>query len=93
MLTAHPLNEHFQVQFAHPGDQGLAERFVHFDHEGRIFFSQLAQRLAHLVLIDLCLRLDRDFDDRRREANLLQDDRMGFIAQCIAGEGFLQQHE
>jgi hypothetical protein len=78
------------VKFAHALDDRLARLFVGLDAEGRIFGSQALQREAHLFLVGLGLRLDGDLDDRLGEFHALEDDRLGRIAQRVAGGGFLQ---
>src|SRR5581483_1833540 len=93
VFTAHPLDEHFQVQFAHAIDERLAQVFVHLDLEGRVFFGELAQRFAHFVLVGARLRLNGDIDDRGREADFFQDHRMIGIAERFAGEGILQAQD
>src|SRR5256885_14375922 len=60
------------------------------DAEGRIFGGEPRQRLAHLFLVALGLRLDRDLDDRVGEFHALQDDRMRRVGQRVAGRGVLQ---
>jgi hypothetical protein len=46
--------------------------------------------MAELVLVGLGLGLDRDFDDRLREDDVLEHDRVIGIAQGVAGEGLLE---
>ena len=52
--------------------------------------GQLLQRDAHLFLVGLGLRLDRDLDDRLGEFHALQDDRLVRIAQRVAGARVLE---
>ena len=58
--------------------------------EGRVFGSQTRQGDAHLFLVGLGLRLDRDLDHRLREGHGFQNHRLGRIAERVAGGGFLQ---
>ena len=48
---------------------------------------------AQLVLVGLRLRLDGDRDDRRREADGFEDDRVVGVADRVAGRGVLQAHD
>ena len=74
-----------EMKLAHALDDGLAGLGIGRDAEGRVLGSELVQRDAHLLLVGLGLRLDRHFDDRIREFHLLKDDRLGRIAQRVAG--------
>ena len=56
-FALHAVNQNFQVQLTHTGDDGLTGFFVGVDAEGRIFFRQTSQRNTHLLLVDLGLRL------------------------------------
>src|SRR5260370_16877620 len=56
-LTAHPVDENFQVQLAHARNDGLAGFFVGLHPEGRIFLSQPVQRDTHLFLVRFPLPL------------------------------------
>ena len=60
------------------------------DAERRIFLRQPVERHAHLLLVALGLRLDRDLDDGLREFHALEHDRLGGIAQRVAGGGVLE---
>ena len=46
--------------------------------------------IAQLVLVGLGLGLDLDLDDRLREGDRLEDDRVVRVAQRVAGEGVLE---
>ena len=46
--------------------------------------DSFAQRLAHLLLIRLRLRLDRDVDHGLREVHLLENDRIVFESQSVS---------
>ena len=58
-LAKHPVANDFQVQLAHPGDDGLAGVFVRINAESRVFFCEALQRSRHFFLIQFCLRLNR----------------------------------
>src|SRR5689334_4282540 len=60
------------------------------DAEGRILLGQALQGQAHLFLVGLGLRLNRNLDNRLREGNRLEDNRVGRIGQCVTGGGAFQ---
>ena len=86
-LAQHAVDEHLEVQLAHAGDDGLAGLLVGADLEGRVLLGQREERLAHLVLVGLGLRLDGDVDDRLGELELLEHDRVRRIAQSVSPVG------
>ena len=63
------------------------------DAEGRILLREAIERDAHLLLVGLGLGLDRDLDDGIGEFHALEDDRLGRIAQRVAGRRVLQARE
>ena len=89
-LADHAVDEDVQVQLAHAGDAGLAALLVRVDAEGGVFLGQALEGDGQLVLVGLGLGLDGDFDDRLREDDRLEDDRVLRIAQGVAGEGVLE---
>ena len=66
------------------------ESMIRVDVEGRIFLRQLGQRHAHLLLVGLGLRLDRNLDDRLREVDRLEHDRVLVVADRVAGDEVLE---
>ena len=84
-LAQHAIDEHLEVQLAHAAHDGLAGLFVGVDAEGRVFVGQRAERLGHLVLIDLGLGLDGDVDHGLGEDHLFEDDRLLVVAEGVAG--------
>ena len=54
-LALHAVDDDFQVQLAHAGDDGLARLFVGTHAEGRVFGGQTRQGDAHLFLVSLGL--------------------------------------
>ena len=89
-LAHHAVDDDFEVKLAHAVDQRLTGLLVGANPEGRILFGQAGERSAHLVLVGASLRLDRDRDDRLREGDRLEHDRVRRIAQRVAGERTLQ---
>ena len=73
-LAEHAVDDHLEVQLAHAGDDGLAGLLVGADLEGRVLLGEGEEGLAHLVLVDLGLRLDGDVDDRLGELEVLEHD-------------------
>ena len=61
--------------------------------EGGILGRELVQRDRHLLLIALGLGLDRHVDDRIGKIHLLEDHRLGRIAQRVAGARILEADE
>ena len=57
---------------------------IGLDFECRVFFSQTSQGNAHFFLVSFRLRFNGYGNNRIREFHLFKDDRMFFIAQCIA---------
>ena len=84
-LTQQTVNNNVQVKLAHAGDNGLASLLICTYAEGWVLLSQLNQRVAHLILACLGLRLDSNIDNRLREFHGLQDNRILLITDGIAG--------
>ena len=89
-LADHPVDEHVEVELAHPGDERLGRLRIGLDPEGRILLGQALQGERELVLVGLGLGLDLDLDDRLGEGHRLEHDRMVRIGQRVAGEGVLE---
>ena len=71
-----------RCKLAHAGDDRLAGLFVGEDAEGRIFLCQALQRVGHLLLVELGLRLNGHRDDRIGEGRRLQQDRVILVTQA-----------
>ncbi len=74
-LAQHAVDDHLEVKLAHAVDQGLAGFLVAFDLEGRVLLAEALQGVAHLLLVGLGFRLDRDRDHGLGEFDALQRDR------------------
>ena len=88
----HAVHDDFQMQLAHPGDQSLAGVWLRVHAERGIFLRQLRQRIAHLFLIRLGLRLDGHGNYRGRKFDGFQNDRLFFIAERVARGAVFQAH-
>ena len=75
------------MELAHAADDGLAGLLVGVDAEGRVLHLEAVERDAHLVLVGLRLRLDRDVDDGLGELHPLEDDRVVLGGERVAGRG------
>ena len=89
-LALHAIDDDLEVQFTHPGDDRLAGFLVSVHAERRVFLGEALQRDAHLLLIDLGLRLDSDGDDGVREHHLLEGDRFVFGTEGVTGGDILE---
>ena len=81
------------MELAHPLDDGLARLVVGRNAERGILGSQAVERDAHLFLVGLGLRLHRQLDHGLGEFHPLQDDRVGRVAQRVAGRGLLEARD
>src|SRR6185436_3008211 len=83
-LALQAVDDDFQVQFAHAGDDQLAGFLVGKTTERGVFFGQALQAFGHLIAVRLGLRLDRHADDGLREGRRFQGDIEVFVAQGVA---------
>ena len=72
---------------------GLAALVIDRDAEGRVLGGEPGQRLTHLLLVALGLRLDRDLDDRLGELHPFEHHRMRRVGQRVAGRRVLEAGE
>src|SRR5690606_25628923 len=91
-LATHAVDENVEVQLAHARDDGLTAFLVGVDAERGIFLGQLAQRDAHLLLVDLGFRLHGHGDHRLGEVHLLQGDLVVEVAQRLTSGHVFQTH-
>ena len=84
-------DDDLEVQLAHPADDRLPRLRVRAHAERRVLLRELRERDAHLVLIGLCSRLDRDRDHGLREIHLLESV-IGFLGSVerVAGRDVLE---
>ena len=87
------VNDDFQVQFAHAGDQGLVGFIIALHAERGVFLGQLVQSGGKSVAVGLGLGLDGNFDNRIRNVQRFQNDFALFVAQGVAGGGVFQTHQ
>ena len=84
-LPEHPVPNDLEVKLAHAGDDGLPGFLVCEDAEGRVLLCQALERVGHLLLVELGLRLDGHGDDGIREGRRFEQDRVILITKCVAG--------
>ena len=87
------VNDDFQVQFTHAGDDQLAGFFVGEAAERRVFFRQALQAFGHLVAILLRLRLHGHADDGFRERRRFERHVEILVAQRVTGGDVAQTDE
>src|SRR5438105_14686130 len=59
-LPHHAVDNDFQMQLPHPGNDRLCRIWIRMDPERRVFLGQLIERNTHLFLIGFRLWLDRN---------------------------------
>src|SRR6266852_585607 len=89
-FAQHPVDDDLEVQLTHPRDDGLRRLLVGPDLEGWVFLGELGERLPHLLLVHLGARLDRHADDRVREDDRLQQDRVVLVGEGVPRGRLLQ---
>ena len=89
-LAQHAVDDHLEVELAHPVDQGLTGFLVGFDPEGRVLLAEALQGGAHLLLVGFRFRLDRDGDHGLGEFDALERDRRVGGGEGVAGAGLLE---
>ena len=89
-LAQEAVDDHLEVELAHPVDQGLPGFLIGFDLEGRVLLGEAGQAGAELLLVRLGLRLDRHGDHRLGELDLLELDRGVRRAERVPRRSLLQ---
>ena len=72
------------MKLAHAGDDCLTCFFIRIGSEGRVLFCQLGEGYTHFLLTRFCLRFNSNLDNGFGEFHRFKNDRMLFIAQCVA---------
>ena len=80
------------MKLTHTGDNGLTGLLVSLNGECRILLSELSQTDTEFVEVSLRLRLYGDTDNRCRELDRLEYDRMILSAEGIARADILESH-
>ena len=91
-LALHPVDDDFQVQLAHAGNDGLTRFFIGAQTERWVFLGQTAQGDTHFFLVGLGLWLDSLRNHRLRKHHLFQGDDRARIAQGLARGDVFQTH-
>ena len=89
-LAQQAVDDHLEMELAHPVDQRLAGLLVGLDLEGRVLLGEAREARRELLLVGLGLGLDRDRDHRLGELDLLELDRRVGGAEGVAGGGLLE---
>ena len=70
----HPVDDDFEMQLTHPGNDRLPGILIGMDPERGILLSQFSQRHPHFFLVGFRLGLDGNGDDRLREIHGLREE-------------------
>ena len=84
-LAQKSVYDNLKMELTHTCDNCLSCLWIGVRTECRVFLCKLCKCLTHLALTCLCLRLDRELDNRLREFHRLQNYRMLIITDRIAG--------
>ena len=82
-FTQKSVNDYFEVQLAHSGDNGLTGFLIGVALEGRVFLGKLGEGKSHLLLTGLGLGLNSHADNRLGEVHRFKYYRMLLVAQCV----------
>src|SRR6266704_1453654 len=88
----HAIDDNFEMQFAHAGNQGLSGIRIGMHAEGGVFLRELPEGVAELILIGLGVVHDRHGDDLRVELYGLQNYGLLLVAKRVAGGHTLQAY-
>ena len=86
------VDDDFEVELTHAGDEGLARLRVGSDAESRIFLSKALQADGETLLVTLGVRLDGHRDNGLCEGGLLED-QVVFGGQGVARDDFLRSDD
>ena len=84
-LPEQTVDNNLQVEFSHPGYDGLSGLFIGADPEGGILGSQFLQRKAKLLLVGFALRFNGNGNNGFRKIDRFQNNRVVLIAERVAG--------
>src|SRR5437764_8261224 len=88
-LALHAIDDNLQMQFAHPSNDRLTSFLIGRNNTRRIFLRKTPECYSELVLICAGLGLDSDANYRRGKLDRFQNDRLVFVANCVAGGDLL----
>src|SRR5438067_2376734 len=88
-LALHAIDDNLQMQFAHPSNDRLTSFLIGRNNKRRIFLCQTPECYSELVLICAGFGLDSDANYRRGKLDRFQNDRLVFVANCVAGGDLL----
>src|SRR4029077_7325512 len=92
VFAQHAVDDDFQMQLAHAGNQGLPGTWFGGHGERGIFRRKPLHGHAQLVLVSLGLGLDGHGNDRRREVDGFENDLLLLVAERVAGVYALEAH-
>ena len=92
-LTHESVQNHFEVQFPHAGQNGLAGLGVGLNNQGRVLGGEALEGEPQLFGIDLGFGLNRDRDHRLLEGNRFEQDRLMLDRDGVAGRKVLETHD
>src|SRR6266481_4775277 len=84
VFAQHAVDDDFEVQLAHAGNQRLPCIRFGGHAERRIFLREALHSDAEFVLVSLGLGLDSHGNNRRREINRFQDDLLLLVTKSVA---------
>ena len=81
------VNDNFEVKLTHTGDDRLARLLIVGNDEGRVFHRESVESGTELFVVLTGLGLHRNRDNRSREVDGLESDRMLGIAERVTRAG------
>ena len=90
MLSEQTVENDFQMEFAHAGNNSLSGFFIAAHIECRIFFGQTAETFIQFVAVSGGFGFNRDGNNRFREAHGFKHNRNVFQTDSIAGSYVLK---
>src|SRR5450432_888770 len=90
VFAQHAVDDNFEMQLAHSGNQRLPGVGLGGNAESRVFLRQALHGHTQLVLVGLGFRFDGYGNYRSGKIDVLEHDRLVFVAQRVAGVDALQ---